>query len=513
LAKIEFHMESTGFQNIVLINIFVFCLYILWFRSLKLVTQYLDQKNGECRNYSLKIFGKTIWILQKKSEVTKVLNKSSESSLTFANKTFFHSHGHYYGIGNLDIGDETSLWHIVHQTLLKAAQQENHKLSQLMNAHLDILTYKYNYHYCINKILKEYVLTIWGKFCFGDDIDIEKYTKMRDLTIGTLRKTFYDHYTNLIPGLGAVICKLKYWLHRRKFMRIDRILLELILKEGNKGFMHKFMHELCESIKDPKLVLQIVLDNAFLSTLVYDFIYIFVLEAIVKISRDKVDDYEQRMKRKNEFLGNAFLFENRLRYINHTNGPMKPGDYAIVNLVKTELYFSYGPRACIGVGTANKFYEHLFRILDKYIILSDDNHKIEYNSNPNVPEIISEHNIKLQMKSHFLKEVIPCYEHNGIQQFYRIDAIPENVELYQYIIFAMCEQIKEMRKHVQIDAIVAPEARGYIFAGAIADRLKIPYFLIRKKGKIAGSVHEQTYQKKYPKTMKLNVFKFQNMQI
>lgn len=60
--------------------------------------------------------------------------------------------------------------------------------------------------------------------------------------------------------------------------------------------------------------------------------------------------------------------------------------------------------------------------------------------------------------------------------------------------------ISKMAKHYKgqkIDAIVAVEARGFIFAGAMAAKLKTGFIPVRKPGKLPYKTISETYQLEY----------------
>ena len=59
------------------------------------------------------------------------------------------------------------------------------------------------------------------------------------------------------------------------------------------------------------------------------------------------------------------------------------------------------------------------------------------------------------------------------------------------------EIIVEKYKDKKIDNVVAVEARGFIFGGAIAYRLGAGFIPVRKKGKLPAEVLEITYQLEY----------------
>ncbi|MFM2374693.1 MAG: adenine phosphoribosyltransferase [Candidatus Parcubacteria bacterium] len=49
----------------------------------------------------------------------------------------------------------------------------------------------------------------------------------------------------------------------------------------------------------------------------------------------------------------------------------------------------------------------------------------------------------------------------------------------------------------KIDAVVALDARGFIFGPLIAHRLKLPFVMVRKEGKLPGDVVSVTYDLEY----------------
>jgi adenine phosphoribosyltransferase len=65
-------------------------------------------------------------------------------------------------------------------------------------------------------------------------------------------------------------------------------------------------------------------------------------------------------------------------------------------------------------------------------------------------------------------------------------------------VFAYC--VKEMTalcKNKKIDAVAGIEARGFVFAAPIAEKLGIPLILVRKKGKLPGKTFSCKYALEY----------------
>ncbi|HOV15363.1 MAG TPA: adenine phosphoribosyltransferase [Spirochaetota bacterium] len=77
--------------------------------------------------------------------------------------------------------------------------------------------------------------------------------------------------------------------------------------------------------------------------------------------------------------------------------------------------------------------------------------------------------------------------------FYDITSIFTNVEAFKWII----DKSYELYKGQKIDAILAVESRGFIFASPLAYKLGIPLVLARKAGKLPGKTIKQSYSLEY----------------
>jgi len=152
-------------------------------------------------------------------------------------------------------------------------------------------------------------------------------------------------------------------IYRKELEEIDLMLEKLIKEDRSPGFIHKFRDQVTDYIHNPVLkekINIIVLDNAFLSVLVYDFIYLFLLEYMVHITTNNINKLEERKGVKNVCLESAFLFPYRMRYINNNNEELNKGDFAIIDLIESKHYFSYGPRSCVGIGLTQKIMDTYF---------------------------------------------------------------------------------------------------------------------------------------------------------
>jgi adenine phosphoribosyltransferase len=77
--------------------------------------------------------------------------------------------------------------------------------------------------------------------------------------------------------------------------------------------------------------------------------------------------------------------------------------------------------------------------------------------------------------------------------FRDISPILENPKLFGEIIDHFVARYKESG----INAIVALEARGFLFGSVLAYQLKLPFVMVRKAGKLPGDVYQASYKKLY----------------
>jgi adenine phosphoribosyltransferase len=86
----------------------------------------------------------------------------------------------------------------------------------------------------------------------------------------------------------------------------------------------------------------------------------------------------------------------------------------------------------------------------------------------------------------------PNFPKEGIT-FRDISPILENPKLFQQIIDTFYLRYKDAK----IDAIVAPESRGFLFGSVLAYKLNVPLVMLRKEGKLPGEVYRASFKKLY----------------
>lgn len=77
--------------------------------------------------------------------------------------------------------------------------------------------------------------------------------------------------------------------------------------------------------------------------------------------------------------------------------------------------------------------------------------------------------------------------------FYDITGILQTPEAFRYCI----DRMADMYGNSRIDAVAAVEARGFLFAAPLADRLGVPQILVRKAGKLPGEKKEKRFTLEY----------------
>jgi adenine phosphoribosyltransferase len=87
---------------------------------------------------------------------------------------------------------------------------------------------------------------------------------------------------------------------------------------------------------------------------------------------------------------------------------------------------------------------------------------------------------------------VPDFPKKGIL-FYDITSVLTNPDAFHYCLDSMVK----LYKHEGLDAVAAIEARGFLFASALCDRLGLPLILVRKKGKLPGKTRSKKYALEY----------------
>ncbi|MGH0053022.1 MAG: adenine phosphoribosyltransferase [Sphaerochaetaceae bacterium] len=91
---------------------------------------------------------------------------------------------------------------------------------------------------------------------------------------------------------------------------------------------------------------------------------------------------------------------------------------------------------------------------------------------------------------------VPDFPKKGIL-YYDITGILAVPEAFQYCI----NRLVGLCKGRKIDAIAAVEARGFVFAAPLAERLSLPLILVRKPGKLPNKTYKKEFDLEYGSDM------------
>ncbi|WP_319755932.1 adenine phosphoribosyltransferase [uncultured Sphaerochaeta sp.] len=91
---------------------------------------------------------------------------------------------------------------------------------------------------------------------------------------------------------------------------------------------------------------------------------------------------------------------------------------------------------------------------------------------------------------------VPDFPKQGVL-YYDITGILAVPEAFRYCI----DRLEELCKGRKIDAIAAVEARGFVFAAPLAERLSLPLILVRKPGKLPNKTVKKRFDLEYGSDM------------
>lgn len=89
-------------------------------------------------------------------------------------------------------------------------------------------------------------------------------------------------------------------------------------------------------------------------------------------------------------------------------------------------------------------------------------------------------------------DIVPNHPKPGIN-FYDIQSVLKKPEVMRHIIEALTKKVKAAKP----DMILGIESRGFLVGVPVAQKLDLPFGMIRKKGKLPGAVIRQDYALEY----------------
>ncbi|GEM_PF-183710 len=445
-------------------------------------------------------------IIQNKEDVKTILKANTTS--TYQNHNFDVSHGHDLNINatqaflNNKSMEKNPMWQNIHSALAQSAG-DSELIKTLIAKHIPLLFSRPTFQ--LDEVFEEFLLNFWCEYMFGPKINAAEFIETRRKLLATLRYTFYDSRLRNVPYVGTQACRFYHYLKKDEYTQIDKELLRFV-EQSDSGLMKRFKEKLETSADFPAdKVDQAVIDNTFIMVLVFDFISNAMYETLVTILKNELDDTVDRKQAYTEGLHTAFLFPFRARTaqqdITLSSATIEKGTSVYINLLKSGLYHSFGPRSCVGVGITNWIKDAIWKNLEDTqlrIIKTthpEDRKNLSYSKD--VPISPERYEVKWQYKRDYLQKLLPHHSFNNVSQFYDILKIYENPVLTGYIAAKMIEKIEKLNLNTKDLSIAAPELRGVPAATLVAQYFRVPLVILRKPGKIPGDIASKSYSTGY----------------
>ncbi len=489
-------------------SFFLFIWYIISLRCLdKAINKMCNRL--QTSNFWMRFFWKRIYVLRERAPISAFLS-NKDNDLTYIQHNFNKLHGHYQTVNNYD--SKSPMWTYLHLGL-KSSLLSSDQVKKIMKKHSPIL-YSHPLKFRVDERLEEFLLHVWAEFSYGDQINYYEYRDCRNSIVDLLKNHFHNSYLTKIPLIGSLYSLYVYWRIRSIRSKLNKSLQKLITISimSKKGFIYNFYNWLRDPLNEKKYgvniqnIQQNLIDNSFLLFLVVDFVHKVLLDYLLRVSVEKKNNKEVNLDQLFKMsLSNGFLYPYRYRWVNsdHDLGGilLNRGDFIIFDLKESHLYFSSGPRSCIGQGLVRSaFYDFVNNDILKYYYLDLDCDDIKYEKHSvNIPVLKHKHIgrwISIKRSDQELTNQMRCYGgHMGVNKYYNVLNLYNDINTFNYIVDDITNNLVDVIDSV--DGIVTIETRGLSLAGALSYKLQLPLFTVRKQGKLPGEVFTEKYQTAY----------------
>ena len=418
-------------------------------------------------------FGK-IHIEQSMKNVKSILNNNYH--MGYFNNVFNQAHGLKHTINNYN--SDTEMWKHIHFGIKHSLNAffENNLFNDLMVKQFP----KINGEVKLKTVLNSYMLNVWSTFTFGKN---NKYEILKDRTMHVLNKTFYSNSLCRIPIVGYYYCKYKRFMYRKEINSIIEEIKTLIkMSAGQNCLANNFYEYIFDKLHDKELSIEVTTDNIFMSMLVYDFLFNYLLNITMHLIKSNKKQITKQFL--NDMLEKSLLFPIRIRQ-NGTN-------IHLLNLISSNQYFSWGPRMCVGYAFVEQITNIYIDLLSNCIISTAETEIIK-SKNEDLPFISSDWNVMWYQKSYF-KDYLDT--HNLFTQSDKT-RLYDVCRIYSDVNLMKCFYDYMRVYEYEYDVIIAPESRGYPFAGGLSQKYDKPLYLIRKEGKVFSNKITKSYTAGY----------------
>lgn len=439
------------------LNAFYFLWLVITCWNINIIFKKLTDEYGSDTDFAINIFGiKKVYLLNSSPTIKKILSNNG-SELTYIQKNLNTYLQHTSTFNCVD--SSTELWKQLHLVFKTSLNDNGSRLAKLIKQNRRSLFQK---HSTLKSGIDSFLLKSWAQYTYGDDVNMDLYMKTRKMILDEM-DSFHESNLMKVPILGNYVAKCLSIMHGKNRSIINQNLLELL---------RTLTPSVMRSVTDSDLPTEILSQNSLLMFLVYDFIYGVVIDFIL----DDTNELNQSFSRGFLYPVRYRINTEQLEISDHT---IPSNSLVIYHLVNSEMFFSYGARACIG---QTLFKTHIMPSIREIKTWIRTDQHLEYlsDSTDNIPFVMPIDDFEVKLPQNYLETHISgSVNANGVKM-YDLISMYENTELFDYIVNKFANDIFKRGSK----GIVAPEARALSLAGAVAYKLNLPIYTIRKKGKI-----------------------------
>lgn len=453
------------------------------------------------------LYFSVFYIIQSRQNAKIILSDNTAMGYQYGH--FDTAHGHQSIAGMQTFNDSISNeknpgWENLHKAIANSVRNDKNLIIDLVAKHMPHILREGTFS--LDVAFEEFMVSVWCEYLFGENVPSEEFSETRNKMLAALRYTFYDSRLKAIPYLGEQACKLYRYLNQNTFDDIDDQFKKYI-SQANDGLICRMRQQLkiSSGLSDDQIE-KILLDNMTALLLEMDFIHGAMYSTLVEIAKARIDDPEYRKEAYQQGLRISYLFPFRDRVAQNdiplTNATISKGSHVIINLLKTGLYHSSGPRSCVGIGVTEWIKKAVFDNLKDIVLRVErvtyppEREKLAHSKDvPVSPERLI---VKWKFSRDYLQRILPHYEFKGVSDFYDVLKIHENPQLSHYIKERFIRKINKLDNLDKSKLCIATaEVRGIPIAAMVAEELHVPLVIIRKPGKIPGETIKKEYASAY----------------
>ena len=363
----EFEFNNVNNDKIKCVNVFAFILKLLTTLSINNTLHHFGQ------NYYVNFFFFRLVKLSDKNHQKKVL--SSSPKLMFFNNLFNASHGLRYTINNFD--SNHPLWRIIHSSVHDAIKKTNGSavVPNIMTQTFQKAVFKKTGKRIEFKSFIEDTTFEWfGHYMLGDH---QLFRELHNELLDILNYTFYNNPFRRVPFIGTITSRIRRFFVQNRIDNLRKTISKCIgLNTINTSFFSVLCEHLRDKIKEYNettdlsddiihdiFIHDICIDNIIIGLLLFDFVNFVLTGALYKKITTTTNIDENDIT---DIIKDNFLFEFRGRVMSKNVEFFKKSDIILLNLVDSELIFSYGERSCPGQVIVRPLLKTFIDMINKY---------------------------------------------------------------------------------------------------------------------------------------------------